>query len=130
MPLPPARKLVLYALHTGHQNYAFHHGYKRLTMNRLKYGPHTLQVPTILRYQIYTLECLSTSAKSRKKAMETIVHDTKSLHRKPSNCKTQSLRNQKRFDTPLLIDGIKSVRNQPVCNSRGAAALLSKHRLS
>ena len=25
--LPPARKLVLYALHTGHQNYAFHHGY-------------------------------------------------------------------------------------------------------
>ena len=40
-----ARKLVLYA-HTGHQNYAFHHGHKRLTMDRLKYEPHTSQVPT------------------------------------------------------------------------------------
>ena len=66
--LAPARKLVLYA-HTGHQNYAFHRGYKHLTMNRLKYGPHTSQVPTILRYQIYTLDCLSTSAKSRKKGI-------------------------------------------------------------
>ena len=119
-------------------------------MDRLKYGPHTLQVPTILRYQIYTLDCLSTSAKSRKKGMETIVPDTKSLHRKPSKCKTASFRIwkevevsigksefnfyslsykarqefKKSFDTPLLIDGIKLVRNQPVCNNRRSSIVI------
>ena len=36
----------------------------------------------------------------------------------------KSLRNQKRFDTPLLIDVIKLVRNQPVCNSRSSSIVI------
>jgi hypothetical protein len=38
--------------------------------------------------------------------------------------KRQEFKKSKRFDTPLLIDGIKLVRNQPVCNSRRSSSIV------
>ena len=114
-----ARKLdqTTHYMHTLAIKIMHLHEFKRLTMDRLKYGPHTLQVPTTQIYDSNFRLCKDNqivttylpTSKSDIKVYLYFIADYK--------------REKKCFETPLLTDGIKLVRNRPVCSGSSSIVI-------